>query len=115
MRVGERVPLPVADEPPQSMIVHKPDGSTRARSLPRAAFFDETDQPGLYTIDTRAGASSFAVNLDPLESKTAPLPSRRSSSSVFVWRTIPGRTSTASSFGRCTTPSWKAARNSGDG
>ena len=28
----------------------------------------------MYTIDTPAGASSFAVNLDPLESKTAPLP-----------------------------------------
>ena len=72
-RVGDRVPLPVTDDPDKSMIVHKPDGAavTIAR---QSAFFDETDQPGLYTLNTPAGASSFAVNLDPLESKTAPLP-----------------------------------------
>ena len=72
-RVGDRVPLPVADDAVKSMIVRKPDGAavTIAR---QTAFFDETDQPGLYTLDTPAGASSFAVNLDPLESKTTPLP-----------------------------------------
>ena len=71
--VGDRVPLPVVDDAVKSMIVHKPDGAavTIAR---QTAFFDETDQPGVYTLDTPAGASSFAVNLDPLESKTTPLP-----------------------------------------
>jgi hypothetical protein len=72
-RVGARVPLPVAEDTAQSMIVHKPDGVS-VTMAPRSAFFDETDQPGVYTIDTPAGVSSFAVNLDPLESKTTPLP-----------------------------------------
>ena len=35
--------------------------------------FSDTGQPGLYTVDTALGPRSFAVNLDPLESKTAPL------------------------------------------
>ncbi len=37
------------------MIVRKPDGAsvTIAR---QTAFFDETDQPGRYTLDTPAGA-----------------------------------------------------------
>ncbi len=48
-------------------------GRCRRHDRSPDGFFDETDQPGLYTIDTPAGASSFAVNLDPLESKTAPL------------------------------------------
>lgn len=71
-KVGDRVPLVITDEAVKSITVHKPDGSavTIARTT---GVFDETDQPGLYTIDLPAGASSFAVNLDPLESKTAPL------------------------------------------
>jgi len=71
-RVGERVPLPVADDSVKSVIVRKPDGASV--TVPAtSAFFAETDQPGVYTIDTPAGALSFAVNLDPMESKTAPL------------------------------------------
>jgi Aerotolerance regulator N-terminal/von Willebrand factor type A domain len=71
-RVGERVPIVIADESIKSIVVQKPDGGavTIARET---GVFDETDQPGLYTIEMPAGASSFAVNLDPLESKTAPL------------------------------------------
>ena len=72
-RVGDRVPLPVVDEADKSMIVRKPDG-TSVTVARQSAYFGETDQPGLYTLDTPAGASSFAVNLDPLESKTTPLP-----------------------------------------
>jgi hypothetical protein len=71
-RVGQRVPLAVVGDAKMSMTVHKPDGAsvTVASTSP---FFDETDQPGLYSVDTPAGALSFAVNLDPMESKTAPL------------------------------------------
>jgi Aerotolerance regulator N-terminal/von Willebrand factor type A domain len=71
-RVGDRVPIVVADESVKSMVVHKPDGAavTIARET---GVFDETDEPGLYTVDMPAGESSFAVNLDPLESKTAAL------------------------------------------
>ena len=72
-RVGDRVPLPAADAAAKNTIVRKPDGAlvTIARAT---AFFDQTDQPGLYTLDTPAGATSFAVNLDPLESKTTAMP-----------------------------------------
>ena len=72
-RVGDRVPLPAADAAEKNLIVHKPDGASVTIDR-QTAFFDETDQPGVYTLDTPAGASSFAVNLDPLESKTTPLP-----------------------------------------
>jgi hypothetical protein len=71
-RVGERVPLPALDDAKQSMIVRKPDGSS-VTIAPQNAFFDGADQPGVYTLDTLAGALKFAVNLDPMESKTAPL------------------------------------------
>ncbi len=70
--VHDRVPVPVIDKATTGLAVHKPDG-TVVTIPPAAAFFAETDQPGLFTIDTPAGARSFAVNLDPSESKTAPL------------------------------------------
>jgi hypothetical protein len=71
-RIGERVPLPPADDGTKSVLVHKPDGTSVAVAAANA-FFDDADQPGLYSVDTPAGALSFAVNLDPMESKTAPL------------------------------------------
>ncbi len=71
-RVGDRVPLSIADDSIKSIVVKKPDG-TAATIAPQTGSFDGTDQPGLYTIEMPAGASSFAVNLDPLESKTTPL------------------------------------------
>jgi hypothetical protein len=54
------------------LVVHKPDG-TLVTATPGESFFSETDQVGLYTVDAPRGARSFAVNLDPLESKIAPL------------------------------------------
>ena len=53
--------------------VRKPDGSS---FIPDAspATYDDTNLPGVYTISMADGGSrSFAVNLDPLESKTSPL------------------------------------------
>jgi hypothetical protein len=70
--VFDRVPLPAAADSAQALVVHRPDGESD--TVPRGGtFFAETDQPGLYTVDTPDGARAFAVNLDPLESKTAPL------------------------------------------
>jgi hypothetical protein len=52
--------------------VHKPSGDRVA--LPAGSgLFAETDQPGVYTVETPGGPRSFAVNLDPAESKTAPM------------------------------------------
>jgi hypothetical protein len=68
-------PLPVAVSPAggeAAARVHTPDGSDV--SLPAGArAFTATDQPGLYTL---AGPQpiTFAVNVPPAESQTAPLP-----------------------------------------
>jgi hypothetical protein len=70
--VFDRVPLPVAEGSTAGLVVKKPDG-TAVPMAPGAAFFTDTDQAGLYTMDTAAGPQSFTVNLDPLESKTAPM------------------------------------------
>ena len=56
----------------KGLVVRTPGGGTVA-TAPGRAMFSETDRPGVYTIETTAGARDFAVNLDPMESKTAPL------------------------------------------
>jgi len=38
-----------------------------------AATFGDTDQPGVYSIQGPGEPRAFAVNLDPAESRTAPL------------------------------------------
>ena len=68
LTVLDRVPLPATDK----VTIRKPDGSTVTPD-PGAPYFTGTDQPGVYTIDSPLGSRSFAVNLDPLESKTTPL------------------------------------------
>jgi hypothetical protein len=72
LKVNDPVPLPVAEDAVRGLVVHKPDGST-VTTDPGAGSFSGTDQPGVYTIDAAGGARSFAVNLDPTESKTSPL------------------------------------------
>jgi hypothetical protein len=69
--VGDPVTLPAAEGTVRR--VHKPDGKTVLLDG-RAAVFGETDQPGLYRLETGSGPRVFAVNLDPAESATAPLP-----------------------------------------
>ncbi len=72
--VDDRVALPAASPGPAAgMAVHKPDG-TVVRLAAGSSSFDQTDAPGVYTVDTSDGARSFAVNLDPTESKTSALP-----------------------------------------
>jgi hypothetical protein len=67
--VGDPVMLPEAKG---ARRVRLPDGSTVA--LPEeATTFSGTEQPGLYLLESPAGARPFAVNIDPAESATAPL------------------------------------------
>ncbi|SIO41383.1 N-terminal double-transmembrane domain-containing protein [Singulisphaera sp. GP187] len=70
--VHDPVSLPVIEGTAKGLVVRTPGGGTVA-TTPGTPLFSETDRPGLYTIETPAGAREFAVNLDPMESKTAPL------------------------------------------
>ncbi|WP_422927740.1 BatA domain-containing protein [Singulisphaera sp. PoT] len=72
--VDDAVPLPAGQAPGGGFVVHKPNGST-VRVEAGKTSFAETDQPGVYTLDLAGGKRTFAVNLDPVESRTAPLPS----------------------------------------
>jgi hypothetical protein len=69
--VNERVPLP-SGESEQSLVVHKPDG-VQSKAEAGSSYFADTTEPGVYTVATADGTRTFAVNLDPLESKTSPL------------------------------------------
>jgi aerotolerance regulator-like protein/VWA domain-containing protein len=70
--VFDRVPMPSIEEAAKPLTVHHPDGTTAV--VPRGdVFFSDTREPGVYTVDTPEGSRSFAINLDPLESKTAAL------------------------------------------
>ena len=68
LTVLDRVPLTGSEK----TAIRKPDGSI-VELPPDATSFDGTDQPGIYAIEAATGSRSFAVNLDPLESKTNPL------------------------------------------
>lgn len=73
--VGDHVPIPAfasggdRSKPPS---VRKPDG-TRVVPASGDAVFSETDRPGIYILETASGDRPFAVNLDPLESRVAPI------------------------------------------
>ncbi|MBM3831666.1 MAG: VWA domain-containing protein [Verrucomicrobia bacterium] len=68
--VGDPVSLVITNGA-ATLNVTKPDGSTVA--LPKGDNFTQSDQPGIFTIDAQPPVR-FAVNLDPAETKTAPLP-----------------------------------------
>lgn len=69
--VGDEVVLPrtAAGTP---LTVRKPDGSEVQAGVDGK--FTQTGLPGIYTVTGGAAVQQFAVNLDPAESKTAPLP-----------------------------------------
>jgi hypothetical protein len=67
--VGETVALP---EDGGATEVRTPAGTT-VPLAPRAAGFAQTAQPGVYELTGGARTLRFAVNLDPNESRTAPL------------------------------------------
>lgn len=58
---------------PVSRRVRKPDGFTVALA-PDTVVFTDTDAPGLYTVESAGTPHTFAVNLAPSESATAPMP-----------------------------------------
>lgn len=67
-KVGDRVPVPTTSG---AGSVRKPDGTVVPLAADATAF-EDTDQVGVYVLDTSAGPRPFAVNLDPTESLTAP-------------------------------------------
>ena len=69
--VGEPVPLEGAGAGGLLGVV-RPDGS-EFRVPSGAAAFEETDRPGIYELRFADRSIPFAVNLDPAESRTAPL------------------------------------------
>ncbi len=70
--VHEPVSLPAAEGAAKPIVIRTPGGGTVSMA-PGSPLFSETDRPGVYTVESTAGAREFAVNLDPTESKTAPL------------------------------------------
>lgn len=68
--IGDRIPVPPSAA---AVRVRKPDGTT-ATLAADATTFEGTDQPGEYGFETPSGVRPFAVNLDPAESLTAPVP-----------------------------------------
>jgi hypothetical protein len=72
-QVLERVGLRASEGTANGFVVHKPNGAT-VNVAPEGNSFSETDQPGVYRVDTPDGAQAFAVNLDPSESKISRLP-----------------------------------------
>ena len=70
--VGGRISLPIGAESPTGLVIHKPSGEMEVLAK-GAVTFGGTDEPGVYQVETPAGPQSFAVNLDPSESKTSPL------------------------------------------
>ena len=67
--VFDRVRMPDEIAAGKDLLVHKPDGSS-AKVPKGSASFSDTDLPGLYMLEGAFQARSFAVNVDPLESKT---------------------------------------------
>ncbi len=75
LQVGDSLPLAslAARFAGRSATVMLPSGATQTLA-PDAATFDETSTPGVYTVETEGEQFAFAVNLDPTESRTRPLP-----------------------------------------
>ncbi|RUL87177.1 BatA domain-containing protein [Tautonia sociabilis] len=67
--VGDPVPLPEGEG---DRAVRTPAGAVVALA-DQADWFEGTDAPGLYAIESSGGSAPFAVNLDPSESRTDPI------------------------------------------
>jgi hypothetical protein len=68
--VGDAIPLPPRRT--AALPLRRPDGSV-TNLPPELAQFTETDQPGTWWLGEGTAAVPIAVNLDPTESRTAPL------------------------------------------
>jgi len=73
--VGNEVNLAdlAASSATRPVTILKPDG-TQTEIPAGESRFAQTDMPGIYTVTSAQPPVSFAVNLDPAESRTAPLP-----------------------------------------
>jgi hypothetical protein len=72
--VGSSVPVPAEmSKAAFGTTVHLPDGSTVALK-PGETNLNQTLAPGIYSLGASQGLKRFAVNLEPAESRTAPLP-----------------------------------------
>jgi hypothetical protein len=69
--VGDPVTLPALEGGERR--VRRPDGKVVSLEA-SAAVFTETELPGLYAYEAAGTTRTFAVNLDPAESATAPMP-----------------------------------------
>jgi hypothetical protein len=72
-RVNERLPVPEHAFWAEHATIMRPDGA-KTLLADDARVFADTNEPGIYTMDMIDGPARFAVNLDPAESNTAPLP-----------------------------------------
>jgi hypothetical protein len=70
-RVGDSISLPGTGDPPFRM--EFPDGTARVLE-PGVNQFTDTTTPGIYSASTSNRSWSFAVNIDPAESRTSPVP-----------------------------------------
>ena len=68
--VNEPVPLGEREKQPAPVSITKPDGAVIKLDAD-ARTFGATDLPGIYSLTAGDKPQTFAVNLDPLESKTA--------------------------------------------
>jgi hypothetical protein len=68
--VGDEI-SPAATNSTLTLTIRKPDGTQMDWAT--SARFSQTDLPGVYAITSPAPPFQFAVNLDPSESKTAPI------------------------------------------
>jgi Aerotolerance regulator N-terminal/von Willebrand factor type A domain len=72
LRVGDSLALdPIASDA-APVTIREPSGSLVELSH-GATVFSNTDEPGVYVLQSAAEPRSFAVNLDPSEGQTAPL------------------------------------------
>ncbi len=70
-KVGDQIRLAATPEQ-QARVAFTPEGASIA--LPDTATeFDQTRVPGIYTLVRGGATNRFAINLDPVESRTAPL------------------------------------------
>ncbi len=71
--IGDAVELPATALAAGPVTIRKPDGS-EVRLTAGEKRFAQTDLPGIYAVSSVQPPVSFVVNLDPAESRTAPLP-----------------------------------------
>ncbi len=70
LTVGDALPIQASDQ--TRAVVRKPDG-TSVQAAPGSASI-VADQPGIYTVQTGGEPRRYAANIDPAESRTAPMP-----------------------------------------